>query len=189
MPAVLRFPYGSSVRRLSLAIHKNSLGRYSQRTHGHCSTALRPLRRFHARTACNRLISSPLHLPSGVLCSFRSRYYYTIGLGECLGLEACASQIRAQFPMRRTQDTKDSPGHVPLRDFHPLRCPVPGDFKLCPKGVPRSRTPHSDTISVPVRFALSRVQSPLLAGSQLISCPLPTKMLQFGRFPFSFENA
>jgi hypothetical protein len=189
LPAVLRFPYGSGGERLSLAIHKNSLERYSQRTHGHCSTGLRRLRRFHARTACNQLISSPLHLPSGVLCSFRSRYYYTIGLGECLGLEACASQIRAQFPMRRTQDTEDSPGLVLLRDFHPLWCPVPGDFKFNPKGVPRSRTPHSDTISVPVRFALSRVQSPLLAGSRLISCPLPTKMLQFGRFPFADANA
>jgi hypothetical protein len=78
---------------------------------------------------------------------------------------------------------------IPLRDFHPLWCPVPGDFKFIPQGVPRSRTPHSDTISVPVRFALSRVQSPLLAGSRLISCPLPTKMLQFGRFPFARANA
>ena len=91
--------------------------------------------------------------------------------------------------MRRTQDTKDSPGSIPLRDYHPLGCSVPGDFEFDPQGVPRSVTPHPDTISVPVRFALSRVQSPLLAGSRLISCPLPTKMLQFGRFPLANASA
>ena len=185
MPAVLRFPYGCPIRLVSLASHENSLERYSQRTHGHCSTALRLLRRFHARTACNQLISCSLHLPSGVLCSFRSRYYYTIGLGECLGLEAYASRIRAQFPMRGTLDTQQSPVLVPLRVCHPLWSPIPGDFEFNTEGVRRVRTPHLDTISVPVRFALSRVQSPLLAGSQLISCPLPTKMLQFGRFPLA----
>jgi hypothetical protein len=104
-------------------------------------------------------------------------------------LEACASQLRTPFPRRRTLDTKDSPGLIPLRDYHPLGCSVPGDFEFNPKGVPRSVTPHSDTISVPVRFALSRVQSPLLAGSQLISCPLLTKMLQFSRFPLADASA
>ena len=134
-PAVLRFPYGCPDDPVSLANHENSLGRYSQRTHEDCSTGLRPFRRFHPRTACNQLISCSLHLPQGVLCSFRSRYYYTIGLGECLGLEAYASRIHAQFPMRTTLDTLQSPVLVPLRDCHPLRCFIPEDFEFNTEGV------------------------------------------------------
>ena len=186
--ASLRFPYGFPDDPVSLANHKNSLGRYSQRTHGHCSTALRPLRRFHARTACNQLISCSLHLPQGVLCSFRSRYYYTIGLEECLGLEASASHIHAQFPMRTTLDTQQSPVLLPLRDCHPLWCFIPEDFEFNTEGVRWVQTPHLYTISVQIRFALFRVRSPLLTESRLISFPLPTKMLQFGRLPFANAN-
>ena len=35
-----------------------------------------------------------------------------------------------------------------------------------------------------IRLALFRFRSPLLTESHLFSFPLPTKMLQFGRFPF-----
>ncbi len=38
-----------------------------------------------------------------------------------------------------------------------------------------------------IRFVLCRVRSPLLAASQLISCPPPTRMLYFGGFPFLAE--
>ena len=36
-----------------------------------------------------------------------------------------------------------------------------------------------------IRLALFRFRSPLLTESRLISFPLPTKMLQFGRLPFA----
>jgi hypothetical protein len=166
LPAVLRFPYGSPNNLVSLANHENSLERYSQRTHEHCSTALRLLRRLHARTACNQLVSCPLHLPQGVLCNFRSHYYCTIGLEECLGLEAYASRIRSQFPMRRTLDTRQSPVLVPLRVCHPLWSPIPGDFEFNTEGVRQVQTPHLDTISVPIRFALFPFRSPLLRESR-----------------------
>ena len=39
-----------------------------------------------------------------------------------------------------------------------------------------------------IRFVLFRVHSPLLTESRLISFPRPTKMLQFGRFPFPNGN-
>ena len=149
---------------------------------------MRPLRRFHTRTACNQLVSCSLHLPQGVLCSFRSHYYCAIGLEECLGLEAYASRIRAQFPMRGTLDTQQSPVMVPLRVCHPLWSPIPGDFEFNTEGVRRVRTPHLDTISVPIRFALFPFRSPLLRESRLISFPLLTKMLQFSRLPFADAN-
>lgn len=184
-----RFPFGFPDDPVNLANAMNSLERYSHRTHERCSTLLRVLRRFHARTACNQLISCSLHLPLGVLCSFHSRYYCTIGLGEYLGLEVCASQLHAKFPIRATLGTQHSPATVPLRDFHPLRCPIPGDFEFVAEGVTGPITPHLDTLSVPIRFALCRFRSPLLTASLLISFPLPTKMLQFGRFPFPDGNA
>ncbi len=74
----------------------------------------------------------------------------------------------------------------PLRDFHPLWCSVPGDFALRRSGVPG---PHISTRSPPrIRFALFRFRSPLLTELRLLSFPLPTKMLQFGRLPFANAN-
>lgn len=71
----------------------------------------------------------------------------------------------------------------PLRDYHPLRCLVPEDFVLRRSGVPG---PHiSMHFHARIRFALFRFQSPLLTESRLLSFPLPTKMLQFGRFPLA----
>ena len=71
----------------------------------------------------------------------------------------------------------------PLRDYHPLWCRVPADFKLGRSGVPG----HHISIRSPVRIrlALFRVQSPLLTESRFLSFPLPTKMLQFGRLPLA----
>jgi hypothetical protein len=42
------------------------------------------------------------HLPSGVLFSFHSRYYFAIGLGECLGFGVHAPGLPTEFPIRRT---------------------------------------------------------------------------------------
>lgn len=158
------FPFGFPDDPVNLANTKNSLERYSHRTHERCSTLFTVLRRFHARTACNQLVSCSLHLPHGVLCNFHSRYYCAIGLEECLGLEACASQLRTKFPIRATLGARDSPATVPLRDCHPLRCRIPADFEFVAKGVPGAITPHLDTLSVPIRFALRRFRSPLLTA-------------------------
>ena len=103
-------------------------------------------------------------------------------------MEASASRIHAQFPMRTTLDTQQSPVLLPLRDCHPLWCFIPEDFEFNTEGVRRVQTPHLYTISVQIRFALFRVRSPLLTESRLISFPLPTKMLQFGRLPFAYAN-
>src|SRR6185436_282069 len=43
-----------------------------------------------------------LHLPSGVLFSFHSRYYSAIGFWECLGFGVHAPGLRAGFPTRVT---------------------------------------------------------------------------------------
>lgn len=46
-----------------------------------------------------------------------------------------------------------------------------------------STSPHAHRMGI--RITLCRFRSPLLTASRLISFPLPTKMLQFGRFPFA----
>ena len=43
-------------------------------------------------------------------------------------------------------------------------------------------------ISRRIRFELCRVRSPLLTTSRLVSSPAPTKMFQFGAFPFRWRN-
>jgi hypothetical protein len=57
--------------------------------------------------------------------------------------------------------------------------------------MPASTEVHYSTSPHPyragIRFVLCRVRSPLLAASQLISCPPPTRMLYFGGFPFLAE--
>lgn len=79
-----------------------------------------------------------MHLPQGVLCNVHSRYYCTIGLEVYLGLGVCASHVHARFPTHATLDTSKSPADLPLQDFHPLWCPIPGDFEFISLGVKRS---------------------------------------------------
>ena len=150
---------------------------------------MRELRRFHALAVCSHLVSGPFHLPSGVLCSFRSRYYCAIGLETYLGLDVGGTQIRARYPTHATQDTRNHPLAIPLRGYHALRRPVPGDFKSCEPGVPGSATPHLLSITGRIRIALWPFPSPVLRPSRLVSFPPPTRMFYFSGFPFSAENA
>ena len=117
---------------------------------------------------------------SGILFSFRSRYYCAIGFEEYLALEVDDPRLPARMPTRGTQDS--------------ARPPDPSRTGLSPSLVPRSRglplrsdvshggptTPH---LPCGIRFGLCRFRSPLLTTSRLISSPAPTKMFQFGAFP------
>ena len=48
------------------------------------------------------------HTPTGVLFSFPSRYFYTIGLETYLELGVDASQIQTRYPTDPTQHTKNT---------------------------------------------------------------------------------
>ena len=74
---------------------------------------------------------------------------------------------------------------LPLRDYHPLWCHVPVDFRFWLGMYPGLQLHISPWFPMGIRFALCGFRSPLLAASRLISFPLPTKMLQFGRFPLA----
>ena len=71
-----------------------------------------------------------------------------------------------------------------LRDSHPLRCSVPGDFGYGPS-IP-CRQPH-DPDRCPDRFRLFPVRSPLLRESRLICFPPGTEMFQFPGSPRAFR--
>lgn len=60
-----RVAFASAPAMIALASPRpqNSLARYSKRIARRCSTASRPLRRFHAVRVCGHLVSGSLHLP------------------------------------------------------------------------------------------------------------------------------
>ncbi len=107
---------------------------------------------------------------------YRSRVVFRIG-SICLPHSRAISGARYSGFV-----TWSCPLHI--RDFHPLWCAIPGDFCFMNLDERRS-TPHiSPRFPKEIQFVLFRVHSPLLTESRLISFPRPTKMLQFGRFPF-----
>lgn len=81
------------------------------------------------------------------------------------------------------EDTRN-PLQLRLRGSHPLWRALPERFaslNLGLNGASDTTSPH--THRVRIQFALSGFRSPLLAGSQLLSLPAGTKMLQFPAFP------
>jgi hypothetical protein len=113
------------------------------------------------------------HSPSGVLFTFPSRYWCTIGHGRVCSLGGWSPQIPTGFLVsRRTQVPKPhTTARFRIRGSHPLRQAVPGRFRyrLCMCGtMPR----FGPTTPIPKnRFGLFPFRSPLLRESRLISFP------------------
>jgi hypothetical protein len=145
------------------------------------------LRGFCTHAGCRCLVSGSFQTSSEALFSFHSRYYCAIGLGLCLRLEACASQIHARFPTHATQDTRHCGAGFCLRGCHPLWPRYSSSFGYPVRADPGPTTPHLRSLSGRIRFAVFRFRSPLLTESQLISFPPLTKMLQFGGCPLVTE--
>ena len=136
---------------LSLANTKNSMDQFSNRTHEGRST-------FWVSSLSPSYSLSPdgftsFHLPSGVLFSFHSRYYFAIGFWECLGFGVHAPGLQTEFPIRPTLCSGITLVHA-ITGHHPLRRPVPRDFMSGRSGGPR---PH-------ISMRLSRTDS---------ACPVP----------------
>ena len=140
---------------------------------------------FRAASLLSYLVSSTFHDPSGLLFIFRSRYYFTIGLGTYLDLPACIWHIRTRKPSRANQELPKQPSNLQLRDYHALwfgisgifafvREVVWGPYTTFPMGYPRG-----------IRFDLFRFRSPLLTESLLFSFPPGTKMFYFPGFPYT----
>jgi hypothetical protein len=74
--------------------------------------------------------------------------------------------------------------YLHLRGYHPLWRDFPEVFSFIFQLILEVRTPHFPTFAGGIRFALFPFHSPLLRESLLFSFPPPTKMFQFGGFPY-----
>jgi hypothetical protein len=135
------------------------------------------------------------HSPPGVLFTFPSRYWFTIGGKECLALGggppefpqgfSCPAVLGCPTGAERLSSTGLSPSLAGRSS--PVRVDVwfltpRGDYRL-PCWVPRPRPGNAGKLSSPDRFGLFPVRSPLLGKSLLFSLPRGTKMFQFPRLP------
>jgi hypothetical protein len=142
------FPAAWAVEGLGLAIDRNSLARYSKRTHGSCVHDL-PVASFLGDRM--RLIVSWFQalftsLPR-YFSAFARATKFAIGLRTYLGSEVCSSRLPARYPTHGTRDTSNLASFVRLRDFHPLGSAVPGTFGSERQRVRRSTTPHLPTLA------------------------------------------
>jgi len=106
-----RFPSAYGDNPLKLAASMNSLARAPRRTMEPWNIPLSYTRvaavsfkeaYLMSPIAFNRLVSSSLHPPSGVLFSVPSQYCFAIGLGLYLALEIAPSHLPTAIPNRGT---------------------------------------------------------------------------------------
>lgn len=76
---------------------------------------------LRATSGHHYLVSGTFHPPIGVLFSFPSRYFYSIGLETYLELGVDASHIHTRYPTDTTREHYKNFNRTYLRDYHPLR--------------------------------------------------------------------
>ena len=123
------------------------------------------------------------HSPPGVLFTFPSRYWFTIGHGRVCSLGGWSPQIPAGFLVSRGTQVPVPQCRVVFRlqDSHLVSWGVPTHFDYTPGH--RGQTPHwpyNPREHAPW-FRLVPFRSPLLRESRLISFPRVTEMFQFTR--------
>jgi hypothetical protein len=178
------FPSAWPFERLRLAIDRNSLARYSKRTHGPC--VHRPEAASFLGGPCG--LSSPdfrhfsppfrgtFQLSLALLLRYRSRDVFRIG-SLCLPTPRVISNTRySGYPQ--------SPFFLPPRGLSPTVVRRSSRVRHGKRGSAEVHNPTS-ALGCPqsIRFVLYRFRSPLLTVSLLISSPPPTRMLYFGGFP------
>jgi hypothetical protein len=134
-----------------------------------------------------------VHYPPlvGVLPTFRSRYWFAIGLQRVLSLTGWSPQIQSAFHVHRpTQDTP-RPFTLPSTGLSPAMAGFSKAVRLGIEVLNGVLQPRRD---MSLRFGLIRVRSPLLTESLLLSFPPGTEMFQFpglareSRDQYSFDS-
>ena len=120
---------------------------------------------------------------AGVLFTFPSRYWFTIGRRLVFSLGRWSSRIPTGFHVSRgTQVPVGSCHHFRLRGYHPLWPAVPGcstSGAICNSTMTGPTTPPNPKTQW---FGLFRIRSPLLTESLLFSFPPGTEMVHFPGF-------
>ena len=173
-PIQTRFRYGSG--SLALTSHdRETRWLIMQKARSH--------RASPARTACRQSVSGSRFTPlTGVLFTFPSRYWYTIGRQGVLSLGRWSSQIPTGFLVSRGTQVPPAPRSMSGTGLSPSMTRLPRRFpclivdRLMEALQPR--TPGG------ARFGLFPVRSPLLRESLLISFPTGTEMFHFPAFAF-----
>ena len=182
-PIRTRFRYGSAFLGLT-SPQTVTRGLINQKAHGHSSLELPLLvgTRFQVL----------FHSPSGVLFTFPSRYWCTIGRQVVFSLGGWSPQIPTGFHVSR--GTREHGPRSPLLFAYgavtlsgPASQPVrlergfvtPWGVQGLPQPCPTTPTRQRPRASPPRRFRLLPVHSPLLGESRLISFPPGTEMFHF----------
>ncbi len=123
------------------------------------------------------------HSPPGVLFTFPSRYWFTIGHRVVFSLRRWASQIPTGFHVPRSTRVRNHRSLIPFAyeaiilyggPFHALRLEIrfvtPWSIRTCPRS--RPTTPPVQRIRAirTERFRLFPVRSPLLRKSKISFC-------------------
>ena len=115
-PIQTRFRYGYPTR-VNLATYRNSQAHSSKGTRSLHAGLGR-----HAPTACRHTVSGTISRPlTGVLFTFPSRYWFTIGHQGVFRLRRWSSQIHTEFHgLRATWDTARESPRFRVQGYHPL---------------------------------------------------------------------
>ena len=143
----------------------------------HTATRRFILQKTRHNSRCRDILPVPrfqvlFHSPSGVLFTFPSRYFCTIGSLEYSALDrgrpgfgqgsSCPALLRYRIMESAS---------FRLRDCHPLRCGCPAASAMIQFSSNSTGHPHAALQPRSRRFGLLRFRSPLLAESLLISFP------------------
>ena len=156
-----RFPFGSVTESLNLAAYINSPDRSTKSTTSHLNVLC---------VLVNTGFQVLFHSPPGVLFTFPSQYFFTIGHQVVFRLGGWAPRIPYGLHVSvGTLDT-DHRACVSSTGLSPSLIDLPMSFDYACTCL---------YLSVPLlyfyrRFGLFRFRSPLLTESRLISLPLPT---------------
>src|SRR5271166_3145151 len=189
-PIQTRFRYGYPTR-VNLATHRNSQAHSSKGTR-----SLHSGRSQNAPTACRHTVSGTISRPlTGVLFTFPSRYWFTIGHQGVFRLRGWSPQIHTEFHgLRATWDTARESSEFRVRGYHPLcrRFPTSSATQTICNSLPDQQfwlngpaTPATQRLLALTRdwFGLFPFRSPLLRESRLLSLPAGTEMFHFPALP------
>ena len=156
-----RFPFGSVPEELNLAAYINSPDRSTKSTTSHFNVLC---------LLVNTRFQVLFHSPSGVLFTFPSQYFYTIGHQVVFRLGGWSPRLPYGFHVSvRTLDSGRF-GYVSITGLSPSSVGLPIPFFYASSCTIRS-LPRTYCY---LRFGLFRFRSPLLTKSRLMSFPPPT---------------